>query len=139
MKYFFLFILWLIVPLVLHANSLTLICPHGTIPFQVEVAKTPQERAKGLMFRRTLPDDGGMLFLFPETQTVAMWMKNTILSLDMIFANSKGEILAIYENAPPFSTQNIGPVAKTAQVLEVKAGVLKKHGITKSCLLSLNP
>lgn len=135
----FLFIPWLIAPLAVEANSLTLICPHGTIPFQVEVAKTPQERAKGLMFHKTLPDDEGMLFLFPKTQTVAMWMKNTILSLDMVFANSKGEILEIYENTPPFSTQNIGPVANTAQVLEVKAGVLKKHGITKSCLLSFNP
>ncbi|MBL8677109.1 MAG: DUF192 domain-containing protein, partial [Alphaproteobacteria bacterium] len=80
----FLFILWFIVPLVLQATSLTLICPHKTILFQVEVAETPKERAKGLMFRTTLPDDGGMLFLFPEAQPVAMWMKNTILSLDMI-------------------------------------------------------
>lgn len=138
MKHLF-FTLWLIAPFAVEATSLTLICPHGTIPFQVEVAKTPQERAKGLMFRTTLPDDGGMLFLFPEAQSVAMWMKNTILSLDMVFANPKGEILEIYENTPPFSTKNIGPVANTAQVLEVKAGVLKKHGITKSCVLSLNP
>lgn len=138
MKYF-LFILWFIVPLVLEATSLKLTCPQGIIPFQVEVAETPHERAKGLMFRKTLPDDGGMLFLFSKEQPVAMWMKNTILSLDMVFANSKGEILEIYENTLPFSTQNIGPIANTAQVLEVKAGVLKKHGITKSCLLSLNP
>lgn len=138
MKYF-LFILWIIVPLVLEATSLKLTCPQGTISFQVEVAETPHERAKGLMFRKTLPDDGGMLFLFFKEQPVAMWMKNTILSLDMVFANSKGEILEIYENTLPFSTQNIGPIANTAQVLEVKAGVLKKHGITKSCLLSLNP
>jgi uncharacterized membrane protein (UPF0127 family) len=135
----FLFTLWLIAPLTVEANSLTLTCPHRTIPFQVELAETSQERAKGLMFRATLPDDGGMLFIFPETQSVAMWMKNTILSLDMVFTNPKGEILAIYENTPPFSTQNIGPVANTSQVLEVKAGILKKHGITKSCLLSLNP
>lgn len=135
----FLFILFFIVPLALKADFLTLTCPHGTIPFQVEMAETPQERAKGLMFRTTLPDDGGMLFLFPKTQSVAMWMKNTILSLDMVFANSRGEILEIHENVPPFSTQNIGPVANTAQVLEVKAGVLKKHGITRSCVLSLNP
>jgi uncharacterized membrane protein (UPF0127 family) len=135
----FLFIPWLIAPLAVEANSLALICPYRTIQFQVEVAETPQERAIGLMFRTTLPDDGGMLFLFSETQPVAMWMKNTFLSLDMIFANSKGNILAIYENTTPFSTKNIGPVANTAQVLEVKAGVLKKHGITKSCLLSLNP
>lgn len=138
MKYF-LFILCFITPLILKANSLTFICPHGTIPFQVEVADTPQKRAKGLMFRRALPDNEGMLFLFPEAQPVAMWMKNTILSLDMVFANSKGKILEIYENTPPFSTRNIGPVPNTSQVLEVKAGILKNHGITKSCLLSLNP
>jgi len=138
MKYF-LFILWFIFPLVLEATSLKLTCPHGIILFQVEVAETPHERAKGLMFRKNLPDDGGMLFLFSKEQPVAMWMKNTILSLDMVFANSKGEILEIYENTLPFSTQNIGPIANTTQVLEVKAGVLKKHGITKSCLLSLNP
>ncbi|MBX9787018.1 MAG: DUF192 domain-containing protein [Alphaproteobacteria bacterium] len=138
MKHLF-FTLWLITPLAIEAKPLTFICPHGTKSFQVEVAETPQERAKGLMFRTTLPEDEGMLFLFPEIQPVAMWMKNTILSLDMVFANSKGEILAIYENTPPFSTRNIGPVANTTQVLEVKAGVLKKHGITKSCFLSLNP
>ena len=133
-----LFILWLIAPLALEANSLTITCSQKILPLQVEVAEKPRERAKGLMFRTTLPDDGGMLFHFPEGQPVAMWMKNTILSLDMIFANSKGDILAIHENAIPFSTQNIGPVANTTYVLEVKAGILKKHGITKSCRLSLD-
>jgi 16S rRNA (adenine1518-N6/adenine1519-N6)-dimethyltransferase len=133
-----LFILWLIAPLALEANPLTITCSQKAIPLQVEVAEKPRERAKGLMFRTTLPDDEGMLFRFPEGQPVAMWMKNTILSLDMIFANSKGDILAIHENAIPFSTQNIGPVANTTYVLEVKAGVLKKHGITKSCRLSLD-
>ena|SRR3990167_4177621 len=134
-----LFTLWFITPLALQANSLTLSCPQGNIRLQVELAQTPQECARGLMFRTTLPDDGGMLFLFPAPKSTAMWMKNTILSLDMIFANSKGEILAIHENAIPFSTKNIGPVANTAQVLEVKAGTLKKHGITKACVLTLNP
>lgn len=137
MKYFL--ILLFLIPSPLKANSLTIICPHKTILLQVEVAETPRERAKGLMFRTTLPDDGGMLFHFPKSQPVAMWMKNTVLSLDMVFTDSEGEILAIHENTTPFSTQNIGPVANTTYVLEVKAGVLKNHGITKSCRLSLNP
>lgn len=133
-----LFILWLIAPLALEANPLTITCPQKTIPLQVEVAESPRERARGLMFRTTLPDDGGMLFHFPKSQPVAMWMKNTPLSLDMVFTDSKGDILAIHENTIPFSTENIGPVANTTYVLEVKAGVLKKHGITKSCRLSLD-
>jgi len=86
-----------------------------------------------------LADDGGMLFLFPAAQKVGMWMKDTPLSLDMIFANSKGEILAIHENTTPFSTKTIGPVANTAQVLEIKAGTIKKLGITRDCVLSSLP
>ncbi|EKE09901.1 MAG: hypothetical protein ACD_16C00100G0063 [uncultured bacterium] len=132
-------ILGFFTPLALQATPLTLTCSHGTIFLEVEVAQTSQERDKGLMFRADLADDGGMLFLFPAAQKVGMWMKDTPLSLDMIFANSKGEILAIHENTTPFSTKTIGPVANTAQVLEIKAGTIKKLGITRDCVLSSLP
>ena len=117
------------------AKDLTLACPHGTIPFKVELAQSPDEQAKGLMFRTHLREDEGMLFLFPKPKSATMWMKNTPLALDMIFCNEKGEILAIHENTTPYSLNKIGPVEGTAQALEIKGGTVQKHGITHKCEL----
>jgi uncharacterized protein len=118
------------------AHNLTLTCPHKSIPFQVEVAKTPHEQEKGLMFRTHLKEDEGMLFLFSEPKASTMWMKNTPLSLDMIFCNDKGKILAIHENTAPYSLKIIGPVEGTTQVLEILGGTVQKHGITQRCTLN---
>lgn len=120
-------------PLVVQA--LTLSCPHEDISFKVEVPQTQEERAKGLMSRERLAADEGMLFLHSKPTAVAMWMKNTPLSLDMIFCNEKGKILAIYENTLPYSLDVIGPVEGTTQVLEILAGTVLKRGITYACIL----
>lgn len=122
----------------LSAQHLTVLCPHNPIPFTVELAKTPAEQEKGLMFRETLDENAGMLFLYPTPTSVAMWMKNTPLSLDMIFGDETGSIVAIHENATPYSLEVIGPVAGVSQVLEIKSGVVKKRGITKACHLKLD-
>ncbi|MBS0272042.1 MAG: DUF192 domain-containing protein [Proteobacteria bacterium] len=124
-------------PLSSLAHKLNIACPHGKIPFQVELAQTPQECQKGLMFRTDLSEDEGMLFLFPQPRPSSMWMKNTPLSLDMIFCDEAGQVLAIYEKAVPFSLKSIGPVNNTMQVLEVRGGTVEKHKISTKCTLKL--
>jgi uncharacterized protein len=87
-----------------------------------ELAATPQERSKGLMFRTELADNRGMLFDFKETRSVSMWMKNTPLSLDMIFTDDRGKVLYVARNTVPYSEDIISPGVPVYAVLEVKAG-----------------
>lgn len=135
-----LFILMVLLPsFSLKAHNLTIHCPHNTIPFTVEVAKTPEEQEKGLMFRETLEDNAGMIFLYPTPRPIAMWMKNTPLPLDMIFVDEEGTIVATHEKATPYSLNVIGPVNGVSHVLEIKGGLLKKHSITNACRLELDP
>lgn len=119
----------------LKAADLVLSCPDGPIPFKVELAQTPQECAQGLMNREMLEEDEGMLFLFPEPHAATMWMKNTPLSLDMIFMNREGRILAMEEKTIPYSLTLIGPIKNTSQVLELRGGSVKKYNISKDCVL----
>ena len=98
----------------------------------VEVADTKEKMIKGLMFRKTLQTDGGMLFLFDDShhQPVAMWMKNTFVSLDMLFIDSNNVIIGIAENTEPLSLNTISPTnKKVSAVLEINAGEVKKHKI----------
>lgn len=121
----------------LHADNVTLVCPHKSVSFTAEVPHTAAQRQKGLMFRETLADNAGMLFFFPHANVYppSMWMKNTPLSLDMIFADKNGTILEIFENTTPYSEAVIGPVPGAAQVFEINSGLSKKHNITKACVL----
>lgn len=93
---------------------------------QVEVADEAEERRVGLMHREEMARDQGMLFAFPRSQIIRMWMQNTILPLDMIFANSEGRIVHIHENAVPFSTAEINSRRRALYVLEVNAGVAEE-------------
>lgn len=95
----------------------------------VELAQTPEHRAKGLMFRTELADNRGMLFDFKETRSVSMWMKNTPLSLDMIFTDKKGVVLYVALKTVPYSEAIISPGMPVYAVLEVKAGVAHRLGI----------
>lgn len=97
--------------------------------FQAEVMRTDAERARGLMFRRHLPEDRGMLFDFGQPRPVAMWMKNTYIPLDMLFIRADGKIAYIAENTVPKSLDAIGVSEPVLGVLELAAGVTKKHGI----------
>ena len=90
--------------------------------FIAELAATPAHRAKGLMFRSELADNQGMLFDFKETRNVSMWMKNTPLSLDMIFTDDRGKVLYVARNTVPYSEDIISPGVPVYAVLEVKAG-----------------
>jgi len=101
----------------------------GVHVFSVELAVTDEERQKGLMFRREVPEFYGMLFDFKRDQEVAMWMKNTYVSLDMIFIQSDGRIRRIAENTETESDKIISSGGPVRAVFEVVAGTARKLGI----------
>jgi uncharacterized membrane protein (UPF0127 family) len=101
----------------------------GVRSFQVEIANTDEERIKGLMFRKSLPEGTGMLFDFGEERMVVMWMKNTYVPLDMIFIRANGTIARIAENTTPLSEAHISAGTPVKGVLEVVAGTARKYGI----------
>jgi uncharacterized protein len=94
-----------------------------------EIADTEILRNRGLMFRHKLPDGHGMLFDFGKPRPVAMWMKNTYMSLDMLFVRADGTVAAIAENTEPLSEQTISVQEPVRGVLELPAGTAKKLGI----------
>ena len=101
----------------------------GVRVFTVEIARTDEERRTGLMHRRHLPEGRGMLFDFSSPQEISMWMKNTYISLDMIFIDADGRILRIAEDTEPESTRIISSRGPARAVLEVIAGTARKYGI----------
>jgi uncharacterized membrane protein (UPF0127 family) len=98
-------------------------------PVQVELARTPAERSRGLMERRELGADAGMLFLFDESSQHAFWMKNTLIPLDMIFIGEDGRIVGVVARAIPgdLSPRSVG--APSRYVLEVNGGWAAAHGV----------
>ena len=104
----------------------------GVHVFAVELAVTDEERQKGLMFRRSVPESWGMLFDFKRDQDVSMWMHNTYVSLDMIFIRGDGRILRIAENTQTESDRIISSGGPVRAVLEVVAGTAKKFGIASA-------
>jgi uncharacterized membrane protein (UPF0127 family) len=97
--------------------------------FSVELAVTPDQRSQGLMHRKEMLADAGMLFDFGASRPVSMWMKNTILPLDMLFIRGDGRISHIHENAEPFSEAIIDSHGAIKFVLELNAGRVKALGI----------
>ncbi|WP_201837553.1 DUF192 domain-containing protein [Microvirga zambiensis] len=97
--------------------------------FRVEVARNDADRAQGLMFRRAMPADQGMLFDFGRVEPVSMWMQNTYLPLDMLFIRSDGTIARIAANTEPLSTRTIPSGEPVLAVLELNAGTAAKLGI----------
>ncbi|HUZ64494.1 MAG TPA: DUF192 domain-containing protein [Acetobacteraceae bacterium] len=99
------------------------------LTFHVELAKTLQEQTVGLMFRKQVPADGGMLFVWGAPKESQMWMKNTLVPLDMVFINADGTIHSIIENTVPQSLRILdsrGPVMAT---LELRGGITAKDDI----------
>ena len=103
----------------------------GPLAFEVEVPQTKAELGKGLMFRRHMSPQRGMLFLFKDRPHVSMWMKNTYLSLDMLFIDTQGTIVFIAKGTEPLSLKPISAPQgfKIAAVLELKAGTVEAKGI----------
>ncbi|MEO0428935.1 MAG: DUF192 domain-containing protein [Pseudomonadota bacterium] len=97
--------------------------------YRVEIADEPAEHARGLMFRKEMAADAGMLFLFDTPRPAAFWMRNTFISLDMIFIAPDGSVLNVAENTVPFSEAPQRSAGDVAAVLEVNAGEAARHGI----------
>ncbi|MCY4304254.1 MAG: DUF192 domain-containing protein [Aestuariivita sp.] len=102
----------------------------GQANFSVEIADDPQERSLGLMFRDRLPMSVGMLFIFDKPQTVAFWMKNTFISLDMIFFDQKGIVKKIHSMAQPEDLTSISGGKDIRFVLEINGGLANQLGIS---------
>jgi len=102
---------------------------NSTINLDIEVAKNESERMKGLMDRFSLPDNAGMLFIFEREEPRSFWMKNTYISLDIIYINSNKEIVSIQKYAQPRTTSSIPSEMPAMYVLEVNAGFADKYGL----------
>lgn len=111
-------------------EALVIVTRKGSVvELRVEIADTPQKRARGLMERAALPENQGMLFIMPEKSDIGMWMKNTPLPLDMLFVAENGAIVKI-ATATPHSTDVIRADAPVISVLEIGGGLARKWGVT---------
>ncbi len=99
------------------------------VTFQVEMARTPEQQAYGLMNRQKLTSTEGMLFIFAPPRPVTFWMKDTPLSLDMLFIDEKGRVLQIHDQAKPFDETPITAPHPVAYVLEIKGGQARYLGL----------
>ncbi|MBP7125318.1 DUF192 domain-containing protein [Myxococcota bacterium] len=97
--------------------------------FRVEIASTPDQRERGLMFRRDLPADRGMVFVFPREEHQTFWMKNTYLPLDMIFVASDGLVVGVVENARPLTLDPRTVDGPARMVVEIPAFGARRAGI----------
>jgi hypothetical protein len=101
----------------------------ATHDLRVYIANSPAERRQGLMYVEDMPDDVGMLFIYDQPNRVSMWMKNTVMPLDMLFVKSNGVIENIAHNTTPGSLKSIAAQDLVCCVLELKAGSSKKLGV----------
>ena len=106
----------------------TVVTSSGSYPFTVEIADDEDEQRRGLMFRRSLAADAGMLFLYDEEQPLSYYMRNTYVSLDIIYINADGRIVSIARNTEPLSERSIPSGAPSIAVLEVVAGTSDRLG-----------
>jgi len=109
----------------------------GKFPFDIELALTPPQMEQGLMFRRSLAADAGMLFDYGDPQPIAMWMKNTLIPLDMLFIDADGHVVHIAERAVPQSTMTISSEKPVRAVLELNGGTAARLGIEAGAVVRL--
>ncbi|MBV9567151.1 MAG: DUF192 domain-containing protein [Hyphomicrobiales bacterium] len=110
-------------------QRLEIISTNGPHVFEVELARNNAEREKGLMFRRYMPKNRGMLFDFGTPEPVTMWMENTYLPLDMLFIRADGTVARIETNTEPLSRRVIAAGEPVLGVLELNAGVCDELGV----------
>jgi uncharacterized protein len=115
------------------SQQIVVLEPMGADPVRVrvEVVQTPQERQRGLMYRKQLDPDAGMLFVFERPQHNVFWMHNTFLPLDMIFITRDMRVLGVVENATPQTDSPREVPGESLYVLEVNAGFSRQHGIAQ--------
>ena len=119
-----------------HAN-LKIETQSGPVLLDVEVAGNEAERQHGLMFRRHLPENQGMIFLFDREREITMWMKNTYIPLDMVFIGDDWRVVHIARDAEPLSTDVISSVQPASRVLEIAGGQASKLGLKTGDAVSL--
>ena len=113
----------------LDQEPLTIETASGPVDFMVEMARSPAEQSRGLMFRDEVPPLSGMLFVHDRPRPISMWMKNTPTSLDMLFIDEAGVIRGIAANTVPFSETVISVAEPMAAVLEILGGEAERLGI----------
>lgn len=111
----------------LETSSFTIVRQDGTkLPFDAKVAKTKEEQTKGLMFIKKIPDSLGLIFLFEAPKTIAFWMKNTLIPLDMLFILPNGKIGKIKSAAQPNDLTPIPSGKAVIAVIEINGGLAEK-------------
>jgi len=135
----------LVVPLGLASGAAGAVCAPDQVElrlasgavarFSVEVADAPDERAKGLMFREHMASSSGMLFIYERPQRAVFWMKNTLIPLDMIFADATGVVRHVHTNAIPHDETGIDGGPDILAILEINGGLAKKLGIAPGAVL----
>ncbi|SEN07127.1 hypothetical protein SAMN05216227_100721 [Pseudorhodobacter antarcticus] len=107
----------------------------GMARFSVEVVDSPETRAKGLMFRENMPKSSGMLFIYERPQRAVFWMKNTLIPLDMIFADATGLVQHVHANAIPHDETGIDGGEGILTILEINGGLAERLGITPGAVI----
>jgi uncharacterized protein len=110
-------------------SELAIISANGRHQFKVEVAETQAQMTQGLMFRRSLAPDAGMLFDYKQPTAATMWMRNTLIPLDMLFVDAQGRIVNIHQRAVPQSLDLIAAAAPVRAVIELNGGTAARLGI----------
>lgn len=105
------------------------------VRFTVEVADDAAERARGLMFRESMPSAAGMLFVYPKAGPVTFWMQNTLIPLDMVFADAAGTVVGVHANAVPLDTTQIAGGPSVQFVLEINGGLAAAMGIAPGTVM----
>jgi hypothetical protein len=113
----------------LKSERMTLVTAKGEIELEVEIAETNEQKVKGLMFRRSLGERSGMLFLYGPPQEITMWMKNTYIPLDMVFLTANGSVHRIEAMTQPFSEEVIASHGPVTAVLEIPGGAAQRLGL----------
>jgi uncharacterized membrane protein (UPF0127 family) len=115
------------------------VMPSGAV-YSVEIARTPEEKAQGLMYREGLAPRTGMIFPFEEAAPHHFWMKNTMIPLDMIWLDSSGKVVYVSANTPPCRSDpcpNYGPDVPSDIVLEIAGGLAEKEGVKPGAVIRL--
>lgn len=117
-------------PQSLEVTPVTIVRADGQrLDFSLELANDPEEISKGLMYRQSLPERGGMIFDFGQPRATGMWMMNTLIPLDMLFVDNAGLVVAVAHETVPHSTRSVSAGVRVKSVIELAGGEARKLGL----------